>query len=145
MKKSKPTKRSTGLRPPKKVPLRAQTGENMVEFNSYMITYSNNMAGNLMSTWRAGMTLISCYKDTQFVGSIGFYPDPATAPPSYMDPNGVIVLSYPLSSFNGILALLLHEKPLYLLLVEKDQQNNPLSPPVGAVATATELVGKHDV
>jgi hypothetical protein len=145
MKKSKRIRRITKPRPPKKPMLVAHAGENGTEFNNYMIVYSNNISGNLMSTWRAGGTAIACYMDSQFVGTICFYPDPSTGVRSYIDPNGVIVVSYPLSSFSDILTILLQEKPLYLTIVERDMQNNPLNPPVGAVMTMTEPVGKHDV
>ena len=126
----KPTPFSQGL----------STGETTVEFNRYMTIYSNNFAGKLSSRWRAGMTSISCYKDSQFVGAIYFYPDPASMPDNYKDPNGVLGLSYPLSSFQVIMELLEQKGPLYLLLVERDEQNNPLKPPVGAVMTALESV-----
>jgi hypothetical protein len=125
---------------PKIVPLGVNTGENTVEFNRYMIVYSNNFTGNLSSRWRAGMTGISCYKDTQFVGAVYFYPDPASMPASYKDPDGVLCLNYPLSSFHDALSLLEQKGPLCLLLVERDEQNNPLNPPVGAIMTAVEMV-----
>jgi hypothetical protein len=116
-------------------------GEITVEFNRCMVIYSNNVTGNLSSRWRAGMTGISCYMDSQFVGVLYFYPDNISLPASYRDPNGVIVLSYPLSSFHDTLTLVKENKPLYLFFVEKDEQNNPLKPPVGAIATAQQPIG----
>jgi hypothetical protein len=131
------------LIPPKLPNLATGGGENSVEFNRCMVIYSNNLAGQLSSIWRAGMTSISCYMDSEFVGEIKFFPETVLQPPSFRDPNGVICLYFPLSDFQTVLTLVNGNKPLYLLFVEKDDQNNPLNPPVGAISTAQQPVGDN--
>ena len=131
----------TALIPPKLPTLATGGGETMVEFNRCMVIYSNNLDGNQAASWRAGMTSISCYMDMQFVGEIKFYPDNIVQPPSFCDPNGVLCLYFPVSDFQNVLTLVNEKKPLYLLFVEKDDQNNPLNPPVGAISTAQQPIG----
>jgi hypothetical protein len=140
MKKPQPSDKITPILP--KIPtLATGGGETSVEFNRCMVIYSNNLDGNRPSTWRASMTSISCYMDTQFVGEIKFFQDNIIQPLSFRDPNGVICLYFPVSDFQDILALVNGNKPLYLFFVEKDEQNNPLNPPVGAIATAQQPIG----
>jgi hypothetical protein len=50
------------------------SGEYMVDFNKYILAYSNNFYGNLSSIWRAGCISIDGNKDSDFVGVIGRTP-----------------------------------------------------------------------
>jgi hypothetical protein len=116
-------------------------GERTVAFNRYMVVYSNNFDGNLSSAWRAGSTLISCYQNTTFVGTITFYSTGERMNGGYVDANGVVVVEYPISSFTDVLHLLQTSTSLNLLFVERDLNGNPLSHRVGAVMVNTKPVG----
>jgi hypothetical protein len=121
--------------PVRPVPLSSHNGENSVEFNNYILIYSNNVSGNLWSPWRAGVTQISCYKDNDFVGVISFYETTENLHGGYIDPNGVIVIEYPIAQFEDVMRTLRTFNNLSLLFVEKDLQGTPLAHPVGAVMT----------
>jgi hypothetical protein len=122
--------------------LSSRNGECSVEFNKYIVVYSNNVVGNLSSSWRAGETSIGCYKDQQFVGSIVFYETHENMNGGYVDPNGVIVMEFPIDRFEDVMRILKTFSNLYLLFVERDQQGVPLAHPVGAIMTfAGKLIG----
>jgi len=110
-------------------------GENSVAFNKYVVVYSNNVSGNLSSAWRAGVTEIGCYMNTDFVGTISFYETTENMNGGYIDANGVIVVEYPIAEFEDVMRILRTFKNLSLLFVENDQQGVPLAHPVGALMT----------
>jgi len=110
-----------------------QNGECTVEFNEYIVIYSNNVVGNQQSPWRSGGTCISCYKDGQFVGVIDFYETKENMKGGYIDPNGVVVIEYPISRFEDILHVLKQFDSLYLAIVERDNNGVALPHRVGAV------------
>jgi len=119
-------------------------GECTVDFNKYVVVYSNNVNGNLSSPWRAGGTSIECYKDDQFVGSMVFYEMHENMNGGYVDANGVVVMEYPIEEFEDVMRILRTFGNLSLLFVEKDLQGVPLAHPVGAVMTfAKKQIGKH--
>jgi hypothetical protein len=120
---------------PDPVPLPAHNGEISAQFNKYMLVYSNNFTGNLGSPWRAGGTSIGCYQDDKFVGTIAFYVTAERMHGGYVDPNGVIVVEYPIERFEDVMRTLKTFNNLYLLFVENDNQGTPLAHPVGAVMT----------
>jgi hypothetical protein len=122
----------------------ARNGECTVDFNRYIVVYSNNVNGNLSSPWRAGGTSIECYKDDQFVGSIAFYEMHENMNGGYIDGNGVVVMEYPIEEFEDVMRILRTFNNLSLLFVEKNLQGVPLTHPVGAVMTfAKKQIGKH--
>ena len=110
-------------------------GERSVEFNKYIVVYSNNFDGNLSSTWRAGGTSIGCYMDDAFVGVIAFYESAETMRGGYIDAHGVIVMEFPIDRFEDIMRILKTFSSLYLLFVEKDLTGTSLAHPVGALMT----------
>ena len=62
------------VKPPgRPLPLGTHNGENTIEFNKYTVLYSNNVTGNLSSPGSAGVSEISCYMDSAYVGVIAFY------------------------------------------------------------------------
>ncbi len=135
-----PVKNKTVRTPAKKMfanplPNQPHNGENGVDFNRYMIVYSNNVTGNLWSAWRAGVTEIGCYKDADFVGVISFYETAENMKGGYIDGNGVIVIEYPIAQLEDVMRILRTFDNLSLILVETDLQGNPLPHPVGAVMT----------
>jgi len=113
----------------------SQNGEHTVEFNKYIVVYSNNFSGNLQSSWRAGETSISCYKDDQFVGVIDFYKTNETMNGGYVAGNGVVVIEYPIAKFEDVMRILKTFNNLYLLFVERNYQGVPLSHRIGAIMT----------
>jgi hypothetical protein len=117
------------------LPATSRNGENSVEFNKYIVVYSNNVTGNLSSPWRAGCTSIDCYKDDKFVGVISFYQTAEKMHGGYIDGNGVIVVEYPIGEFEDVMLVLRSFTNLYLLFVEKDLAGTRLAHPVGAVMT----------
>jgi hypothetical protein len=121
--------------PPCPLPLPTHNGEYTVEFDSYSVLYSNNVTGNLGSSWRAGGTSISCYKDNQFVGLITFYETTERMSGGYVDANGVVVIEYPIREFHDIMRILKTFSNLYLLFVKRDTDGVPLPHPVGALMT----------
>lgn len=122
----------------------SRNGECTVDFNKYVVVYSNNVNGNLSSPWRAGATCIECYKDDQFVGSIVFYEMHENMNGGYIDGNGVVVMEYPIEEFEDVMRTLRTFHQLSLLFVEKDLQGVPLAHPVGAVMTfAKKQIGRH--
>ena len=110
-------------------------GEHTIEFNKYIVVYSNNFGANLSSPWRAGETSINCYKDDKYVGCIVFYESAERLRGGYIDANDVVVIEYPIDKFEDIMRILKTFISLYLLFVEKDSQGTPLAHPVGAVMT----------
>lgn len=110
-------------------------GEYSVDFNKYIVVYSNNVTGNLGSTWRAGETSIDCYKNDKFVGVICFYETTERMHGGYIDSNGVVVIEYPIREFKDIMRILKTFNNLSLLFVERDLNGTPLTHPVGAVMT----------
>ena len=121
-----------------------RNGECTVDFNKYIVVYSNNVNGNLSSPWRAGETCIECYKDDLFVGSIVFYEMHENMNGGYVDGNGVVVMEYPIEEFEDVMRILKTFGSLSLLFVEKDLQGVPLAHPVGAVMTfAKKQIGRH--
>ncbi len=128
-------------RPPSPQPP-ALGGEHTVDFNKYIVVYSNNFDGNLSSMWRAGETSISCYKDDAFVGVISFYESAERMSGGYIDANGVIVIEFPVEKFADIMRVLKSFGSLSLLFVEKDQTGKFLAHPVGALMTfQKKLIG----
>ncbi len=113
----------------------AHGGERSVQFNKYIVVYSNNFDGNLSSSWRAGGTSISCYMDDAFVGVIAFYESAETMGGGYVDAHGVIVMEFPVEKFGDIMRALKTFSSLHLLFVEKDLSGTPLAHPVGALMT----------
>ena len=116
-------------------PLTVRNGENSVEFNQYLVVYSNNISGNLSSPWRAGGTSISCYKDDTFVGVISFYQKTERMRGGYISGNGILVVEFPIGEFEDIMRILKTFNNLYLLFVAKDTNGVALSHPVGALMT----------
>jgi hypothetical protein len=116
-------------------PLVPRNGENSVEFNQYLVVYSNNISGNLNSAWRAGGTSISCYKNDAFVGVISFYQTAERMRGGYISGNGILVVEFPIGEFEDIMRILKTFNNLYLLFVEKDNNGTALSHPVGAIMT----------
>ncbi len=117
-------------------------GEHTVDFNKYIVVYSNNFDGNLSSTWRAGETSISCYKDDAFVGVISFYESAERMGGGYIDANGVFVVEFPVEKFGDIMRTLKTFSSLSLLFVEKDLSGTPLAHRVGALMTfQKKLIG----
>ena len=122
----------------------SRNGECTVDFNKYIVVYSNNVNGNLSSPWRAGETCIECYKDDLFVGSIVFYEMHENMNGGYIDGNGVVVMEYPIEEFEDVMRILKTFGSLSLLFVQKDLQGVPLAHPVGAVMTfAKKQIGRH--
>jgi len=120
---------------PAPVPQLAHNGEYTVEFNKYIVVYSNNYEGNLSSPWRAGGTSIDCYKDGNFVGVISFYECAECMSGGYVAANGIVVVEYPIEEFENVLRILKTFNNLSLLFVEKDDQGAPLAHRIGAVMT----------
>ena len=110
-------------------------GEYTVDFNKYIVVYSNNYEGNLSSRWRAGCTSIDCYKDGNFVGVISFYECNENMGGGYVAGNGVVVVEYPIEEFENVLRILKTFNNLSLLFVERDTSGAPLAHKVGAVMT----------
>lgn len=110
-------------------------GEVDVEFNKYIVVYSNNVTGNQQSVWRAGGTCISCYKDDAFVGVITFYETRENMNGGYIDANGVLVVEYPMSRFADVMQVLKTFSNLYLMFVQRDHQGALLPHPVGGLMT----------
>ena len=110
-------------------------GEFDVEFNKYIVVHSNNVVGNQQSPWRAGCTCIDCYKDDTFVGVIAFYETKENMNGGYIDPNGVIVVEYPIARFADVMQVLKTFSSLYLIFVERDYQGAFLQHPVGGIMT----------
>jgi hypothetical protein len=111
----------------------SRNGELTVDFNQYIVVYSNNVAGNQESMWGAGGTTIACYKDGTFVGDIVFYETHENLNGGYIDANGVVVLEYPIGRFEEVLQILKTFSSLSLLFVERDNQGVLLAHPVGAI------------
>ncbi len=84
-------------------------------FDSYQIFY---YGGTLPSNIIAAV--VQCYQGQMFVGRIAFYPTtPASVPANItIAPVGTAVPSihYALSSFQDVVGVLRHAKPLYLFL-----------------------------
>jgi len=116
-------------------PQRPHNGEFTVEFNKFLVVYSNNFEGNLSSPWRAGSTSIDCYKDGNFVGVISFYETAENMGGGYISASGIVVVEYPIEEFENVLRILKTFNNLSLLFVEKDDQGTPLAHKVGAVMT----------
>ncbi len=91
----------------------------------------------------SGETAIGCYQGARFVGSINFYGNREHHPESNVDPNGLVHLWYPLACFPHVLALLHHEKNLSLLLICADLDGTVLTPPMGALLTWPEPIGRE--
>ena len=91
---------------PAPLPPAPHNGEYTVEFNKYLVVYSNNFDGNLSSPWRAGCTSIDCYKDGNFVGVISFYECEENMGGGYVAGNGVVVIEYPIEEFENVLRIL---------------------------------------
>ncbi len=120
---------------PPPLPPAPHNGEYTVDFNKYIVVYSNNFDQNLSSMWRAGCTSIDCYKDDAFVGVIAFYETAENMGGGYVDANGVVVVEYPIEEFENIMRILKTFTQLSLLFVERDNAGTPLAHPVGGVMT----------
>jgi hypothetical protein len=110
-------------------------GEYTVDFNKYIVVYSNNFQGNLSSRWRAGCTSIDCYKDGNFVGVIAFYETAENMGGGYVAGNGVVVVEFPIEEFENIMRILKRFSQLSLLFVERDNQGALLAHKVGGIMT----------
>jgi hypothetical protein len=145
VKKAKPTlnldasaeKKKSGFAKviPSPLPFKSHNGEYTVEFNKYLVVYSNNYEGNLSSPWRAGGTSIDCYKDGNFVGVISFYETAEKMGGGYAAANGIVVVEYPIEEFENVSRILRTFNNLYLLFVERDMNGAPLAHKIGAVMT----------
>ena len=120
---------------PAPLPPAPRNGEYTVEFNKYLVVYSNNFDGNLSSPWRAGCTSIDCYKDGNFVGVISFFECEENMGGGYVASNGVVVIEYPIEEFENVMRILKTFNNLYLLFVERDNAGTPLAHRIGAVMT----------
>jgi hypothetical protein len=118
---------------PAPLPPAPQNGETTVDFNKYIVVYSNNFDGNLSSPWRAGGTSIDCYKDGNFVGVISFYETSENMGGGYVAGNGIVVIEYPIEEFENVLRILKTFNTLSLLFVERDNAGAPLAHRIGAV------------
>jgi hypothetical protein len=118
---------------PAPLPPAPHNGEYTVDFNKYIVVYSNNFEGNLSSPWRAGCTSIDCYKDGNFVGVISFYETAENMGGGYVAGNGIVVIEYPIEEFENVLRILKTFHNLSLLFVERDNSGAPLAHRIGAV------------
>ena len=118
---------------PGSLPIAPHNGEYTIEFNKYLVVYSNNFDQNLSSPWRAGGTSIDCYKDGNFVGVISFYETAENMGGGYVASNGVVVIEYPIEEFENVMRILKTFNNLYLLFVERDNAGVPLAHRIGAV------------
>jgi hypothetical protein len=145
-------------------PLVSSPDERQVEFDRYMIVYSDTagcqgeglaarssltalMLGDYRTggdegPCRAGTTSIGCYKGDKLVGSINFYGELMEHLESNVTADGLVVLWYPQCSFGNVLSLLQRERQLSLSVVCKALDGSPLVPPLGALLTWPELTGE---
>ncbi len=114
---------------------RTHNGEFEVGFNKYVVGYSNNFEGNLLSPWRAGMTSINCYQDNTYVGAIYFFETAENFCGGYISSNGIVVMEFPIEEFENILRILRKFNNLVLRFVENDDDGTPLAHRIGAVMT----------
>ncbi len=139
--------------------------EHSVDFDRYMIVYSDHMdhddaqlprlapitslmlGHNTGSTEDecsgTGETTIGCYEGDRFVGSINFYSKSERHPASSVDAEGLIHLWFALPCFPHILNVLYHERNLSLSLIGTDLDGKVFSPPMGAVLTWPEPTGRE--
>jgi hypothetical protein len=120
---------------PAPLPPAPHNGEYTVDFNKYLVVYSNNFDQNLSSPWRAGCTSIDCYKDGNFVGVISFYESAENMGGGYVSGNGIVVVEYPIEEFENVMRILKTFNNLSLLFVERDNAGVPLAHRIGAVMT----------
>ncbi|MGB7538025.1 MAG: hypothetical protein WBM17_05770, partial [Anaerolineales bacterium] len=118
---------------PAPLPPAPHNGEYTVDFNKYIVVYSNNFDQNLSSPWRAGGTSIDCYKDGNFVGVISFYEAAENMGGGYVAGNGIVVIEYPIEEFENVMRILKSFNQLSLLFVERDNAGVPLAHRIGAV------------
>jgi hypothetical protein len=145
-------------------PLVSPPDEFQVEFDRYMIVYSDsvNCEGEALAArssltalmlgdyrtegsdgaWRAGATSIGCYKGDRLVGSINFYGQLEEPPQSNMTADGLVVLWYPQCCFANVLGLLQRERHLSLSVVCKALDGSQLLPAMGALLTWPEPTGE---
>ena len=145
------------------LPAAPSTDEYCVDFDRFMIVYSDHMDCEDNDLLRlspitglmlgrnslpkdeqlcgTGETTIGCYLGDRLVGSINFYADREHRPESNMDAAGLVNLWFPLVCFPHVLSILYHEKNLSLSLISTDLNGVELSPPMGALLTWPEPTG----
>ncbi len=152
------------LSTPRRVSASSAPEESNVDFDHYMIVYTDYMDRDDAQLPRlapiiplmlghntrspedecsvTGETTIGCYQGNRFVGSIDFYSNPERHPPSSVDSEGLIHLWFPLPCLPHILSTLYHERNLTLSLIRADLNGRVFSPAIGALLTWPERTGR---
>ncbi len=147
------------------LPAAPSTDEYCVDFDHFMIVYSDHMdcegddllrlslLTGLMLGHNSpsqdeqpsgtGETTIGCYLGDRVVGSINFYANREHHPRSSIDEAGLVNLWFPLACFPHVLAILYHKKNLSLSLISTDLNGVELTAPMGSLLTWPEPTGRE--